>query len=110
MVTHHEKRGDNFPSMKVPPKRKGNSAPGSRCRLLPSLNESPSEKEGKSVCWVSRKRRISSSLNESPSEKEGKSAAARKGHGGLRSLNESPSEKEGKSQQMDTAAAVLDPQ
>ena len=66
-------------------------APDSAC-----LNESPSEKEGKSLHvlataqdWVS--------LNESPSEKEGKFAAR---YFGLRRilgrLNESPSEKEGK--------------
>ena len=58
--------------MKVPPKRKGNLAAGLRLQTLGlSLNESPSEKEGKSSCrpspWHGR-----SSLNESPSEKEGK--------------------------------------
>ena len=59
--------------MKVPPKRKGNVLNlvfwfG----LNPSLNESPSEKEGKSGG-----KRVQSectlALNESPSEKEGKS-------------------------------------
>ena len=43
-------------SMKVPPKRKGNSATaGSRILPASSLNESPSEKEGKSClfrAWV----------------------------------------------------------
>ena len=34
--------------MKVPPKRKGNLRKGTRCYATPiSLNESPSEKEGK---------------------------------------------------------------
>ncbi len=33
--------------MKVPPKRKGNYPPVHICRRVQSLNESPSEKEGK---------------------------------------------------------------
>ncbi len=36
------------PSMKVPPKRKGNRSAGCRPRVVEALNESPSEKEGKS--------------------------------------------------------------
>ena len=36
-----------FPSMKVPPKRKGNSTPQLTLPVALSLNESPSEKEGK---------------------------------------------------------------
>ena len=40
-----------------------------------SLNESPSEKEGKSTA-TSIARWIAKSLNESPSEKEGKSESA----------------------------------
>ena len=109
--------------MKALPKRKGN------CRILTpsgserSLNESPSEKEGKS--WTSTERASRASLNESPSEKEGKwlswlcrtgvSGASmkalpkrkgnRRGHrrGGFvyRGLNESPSEKEGKCSHLD---------
>ena len=71
-------------------------AAGGGCRLE-RLNESPSEKEGKSQCrpQVSPRK---ASLNESPSEKEGKwrglprEAEARHG-----SLNESPYEKAGKS-------------
>ena len=35
------------PSMKVPPKRKGNAALKRMNRELRTLNESPSEKEGK---------------------------------------------------------------
>ena len=42
------------------------------------LNESPSEKEGKSAS-VALEKVGSSCLNESPSEKEGKSALAREG-------------------------------
>ena len=65
------KRGEA--SMKVPPKRKGNRVRGACIGdALQRLNESPSEKEGKSksprLCVSSF-----SGLNESPSEKEGKS-------------------------------------
>ncbi len=35
------------PSMKVPPKRKGNSQPSVSKSSMSTLNESPSEKEGK---------------------------------------------------------------
>ena len=60
-----------FPSMKVPPKRKGNHHVNLESVDGGTLNESPSEKEGK------LSRRVISgfpnlSLNESPSEKEGK--------------------------------------
>ena len=59
------------PSMKVPPKRKGNIPPCTGWSYAPALNESPSEKEGK--CSVRRvNRRAMLPLNESPSEKEGK--------------------------------------
>ena len=60
------------PSMKVPPKRKGNECPAEQTSPAGNpLNESPSEKEGKfgtsgNHCFVH------GSLNESPSEKEGK--------------------------------------
>ena len=37
-----------LPSMKVPPKRKGNLSPYPRAVRFFTLNESPSEKEGKS--------------------------------------------------------------
>ena len=57
--------------MKVPPKRKGNDADLSITVLESTLNESPSEKEGKSennlLVILS-----AFTLNESPSEKEGK--------------------------------------
>ena len=58
--------------MKAPPKRKGNEAGIDVNRSgKNSLNESPSEKEGKSNCsWKAKKQDVS--LNESPSEKEGK--------------------------------------
>ena len=62
-------------SMKVPPKRKGNTGapevPAKGC----CLNESPSEKEGKSgTPYVRGAGHLR--LNESPSEKEGKFFAA----------------------------------
>ena len=59
------------PSMKVPPKRKGNPRPFLPRPNSSSLNESPSEKEGK---WVSSLPfgAHNTALNESPSEKEGK--------------------------------------
>ena len=48
MFTPLETEEITDPSMKVPPKRKGNiPPPGWDCRVL-ALNESPSEKEGKS--------------------------------------------------------------
>ena len=58
--------------MKVPPKRKGNPAAWSRANArIQTLNESPSEKEGKLPC-IYRLACIRCPLNESPSEKEGK--------------------------------------
>ena len=106
--------------MKALPKRKGNSSRRSRQPLAgDSLNESPSEKEGK---WRSPSRSSSSSqasmkalpkrkgnfffkdkeiavvgLNESPSEKEGKFVRGASSGIPCCCLNESPSEKEGKS-------------
>jgi len=58
--------------MKVSPKRKGNSEPPLRYLFsVKCLNESPSQKEGKSLTlMVMRFERVG--LNESPSQKEGK--------------------------------------
>ena len=61
-----------------------------------SLNESPSEKEGK-YGQDTYDRLNAKGLNESPSEKEGKSHRQSNLRPHRRSLNESPSEKEGKS-------------
>ena len=64
-------RGESGPSMKVPPKRKGNE-PIRRAKItFRALNESPSEKEGKSGGRAGENFR-GKTLNESPSEKEGK--------------------------------------
>ena len=61
-----------------------------------SLNESPSEKEGKSAGRTGLGEG-SNALNESPSEKEGKSSSLERSSDLLsQTLNESPSEKEGK--------------
>ncbi len=61
------------PSMKVPPKRKGNPAGlFALARLHRSLNESPSEKEGKCGGLLLLLVHLLLPLNESPSEKEGK--------------------------------------
>ena len=60
--------------MKVPPKRKGNHYHYLLQNADKTLNESPSEKEGKSVL-DDGKVILSESLNESPSEKEGKYSA-----------------------------------
>ena len=60
--------------MKAPPKRKGNPDALRTKTFRESLNESPSEKEGKSTTSpVVTPTQVS--LNESPSEKEGKSGA-----------------------------------
>ena len=59
--------------MKVPPKRKGNEGAGSDlCLAGESLNESPSEKEGKLSGSEELRESTFECLNESPSEKEGK--------------------------------------
>ena len=84
--------------MKALPKRKGNFPPEFLQELQGSsgrLNESPSEKEGKSP-QPFLPLANSSALNESPSEKEGKSREQTQALV-VNSLNESPSEKEGKS-------------
>ena len=58
--------------MKVPPKRKGNLPVDSvETVSFSTLNESPSEKEGKS-CLTFVFETGYEALNESPSEKEGK--------------------------------------
>ena len=61
-----------------------------------ALNESPSEKEGKSRIGGGGTSEIEDTLNESPSEKEGKCGADPSIPHISVPLNESPSEKEGK--------------
>ena len=61
--------------MKVPPKRKGNTSHSLTSSYKErTLNESPSEKEGKSRQPQRVDPNIYLTLNESPSEKEGKSS------------------------------------
>ena len=63
--------------MKVPPKRKGNGLTYTGCRArAQALNESPSEKEGKSENQAHSRGILKNALNESPSEKEGKCGAS----------------------------------
>ena len=84
--------------MKVPPKRKGKCAPeAGSVREHVSLNESPSEKEGKTAVTLKGKTPTLQGLNESPSEKEGKTRCQVGCRPDQAGLNESPSEKEGKS-------------
>ena len=65
-----------------------------RSAAFVSLNESPSEKEGKSWAHPHVAEQLGA-LNESPSEKEGK-LIAYNAEVDAKPLNESPSEKEGK--------------
>ena len=58
--------------MKVPPKRKGNEGWVPNPVWPHTLNESPSEKEGKSKESKLVLAPTQAALNESPSEKEGK--------------------------------------
>ena len=59
-----------WPSMKVPPKRKGNTAPLNSVRpWLTALNESPSEKEGKYHGAGRVRRELSPSMKVPPKRK-----------------------------------------
>ena len=85
------------PSMKAPPKRKGNPVFDALTNFVTrTLNESPSEKEGKSSSPRMIMRGVRKPLNESPSEKEGKLSVTVWAVVLRSPLNESPSEKEGK--------------
>ena len=81
--------------MKVPPKRKGNleRIQLSNGRVLPSMKVPPKRKGNASLTLDSLK---NTTLNESPSEKEGKSGFGKTTTIFEVTLNESPSEKEGK--------------
>ena len=99
------------PSMKVPPKRKGNVGIGTAQSITfrATLNESPSEKEGKSNAISCAKLHLVYPLNESPSEKEGKWFVHSHLAPEFGSLNESPSEKEGKSRRNPARRQVITP-
>ena len=94
-MQHRVSVRSDSPSMKVPPKRKGNPNPAQATSHRRALNESPSEKEGKSPLRNTTVRRLIT-LNESPSEKEGKCIGPPIFCLAVVALNESPSEKEGK--------------
>ena len=87
--------------MKALPRRKGNLRWLVRaCSANLTLNESPSEKEGK--LEAKRAGILSIPPNESPSEKEGKLERPHIAASWEGTLNESPSEKEGKFDPRDT--------
>ena len=79
------------PSMKVPPKRKGNLCPlcSPSMKVPPKRKGNHTERDGKALDKLA--------LNESPSEKEGKYILLSHWLRSFTTLNESPSEKEGKS-------------
>ena len=85
------------PSMKVPPKRKGNLVVDDRRYDLPeTLNESPSEKEGKSHRRIQHRRKQQPSMKVPPKRKGNLEPGRVEQRGQRGTLNESPSEKEGK--------------
>ena len=87
--------GPGDASMKVPPKRKGNfGAPLSYAPELACLNESPSEKEGKSLSRNDCKIAFLASMKVPPKRK-GNFVSQTRGALIHFRLNESPSEKEG---------------
>ena len=65
--------GTHCPSMKVPPKRKGNGVVSVLRVTLGASMKVPPKRKGNSTRQCSRKE-LQPCLNESPSEKEGKSA------------------------------------
>ena len=85
------------PSMKVPPKRKGNPTPPAwTANQASALNESPSEKEGKYQNTQNRPfAPYMPSMKVPPKRKGNCGVHEVVGHASP-SLNESPSEKEGK--------------
>ena len=87
--------------MKVPPKRKGNpeEIKGLFKRFWETLNESPSEKEGKYHMPETPRRETLPSMKVPPKRKGNYSLASPRNRY-LQALNESPSEKEGKSKHM----------
>ena len=83
--------------MKVPPKRKGNSAPRPiRLFVLSRLNESPSEKEGKCNDRQTQAVVIGDASMKVPPKRKGNRYLPRVQARIMAGLNESPSEKEGK--------------
>ena len=96
--------------MKVPPKRKGNAGDCAGLGATQSgLNESPSEKEGKSTSWLRLNPPLLASMKVPPKRK-GNGSAVSDGRLVAVRLNESPSEKEGKSSVTSAKRRALRPQ
>ena len=85
--------------MKVPPKRKGNFASDVQLPYpFESLNESPSEKEGKSQLVANKfVGNVQHPSMKVPPKRKGNRGLPRAAATRHETLNESPSEKEGKS-------------
>ena len=97
--------------MKVPPKRKGNAGAGVRFGGLPrALNESPSEKEGKSFRIQPQLETHHPPSMKVPPKRKGNLPTCLATGAVMTSLNESPSEKEGKSTPARVESDFLDPQ
>ena len=83
--------------MKVPPKRKGNHWQRfSVLNLCSGLNESPSEKEGKSHRQIAAQSVHVNASMKVPPKRKGNPVISLVAFGNSTCLNESPSEKEGK--------------
>ena len=82
--------------MKVPPKRKGNKVSGATRGEDRGLNESPSEKEGKSWQKTAANKTAREASMKVPPKRKGNTESASRKPPQFWSLNESPSEKEGK--------------
>ena len=83
--------------MKVPPKRKGNPLECSLClQAIKGLNESPSEKEGKSHRQIAAQSVHVNASMKVPPKRKGNPVISLVAFGNSTCLNESPSEKEGK--------------
>ena len=97
------------PSMKVPPKRKGNWYYSTLAGFeYETLNESPSEKEGKCsfLLRVAGGRPPSMKV---PPKRKGNTMICHRGGDKRATLNESPSEKEGKSTHTPTTTTTKSP-
>ena len=95
--------------MKAPPKRKGNIPAGKTYTEIYTLNESPSEKEGKSRRILTI-RQDKLTLNESPSEKEGKCVHGRAQRGEAGPSMKAPPKRKGNPRSTHTPRGDIYPQ
>ena len=96
-------------SMKAPPKRKGNHMPQTCARRdKPSLNESPSEKEGKFAVSGIGDGETQASMK-APPKRKGNPSTEPYAAAPSKRLNESPSEKEGKSSSYPARSSGINP-